>query len=1122
MAQTLSSPGVSISVTDDSMYTSAGAGTIPLIFVATAANKLNGSGTGIAPGTLKTDKDYGKVRLLTSPKELTDTFGTPVFKTDSNNKPIHGHEQNEYGLQAAYSYLNVSNRAFVVRADIDLDAIQASTSIPTGTPDDNTFWFDTASSHWGLFSWDSAAATTANGQTFTNVTPTVITEISKVDDLTGAPKASIGATGSYAVVATSSLVSFWYKSKRTSSWVEIGSEAWVSSIPTAQGVNSELAFASPLDPDVDVFVINGYNPFIGFSTLDELALLINTDAIDDGIFAVVSNHRLYLYSTGVDIDINGTDVDTALKIGIEIGIYKAPALTISNHVTIPTYKRKDLPTTVNGRPTGSLWIKTTVVNKGADWNVKRYDASIKSWVTISAPIFQNNEAAIAALDPTNGGLNLAGNTVYVKYNTSESPTLFANFKIYRRTASSTTKIISKKFTRSSFQSGTYNFAIGESVIGSTLLATRLVQFNIDEPSESDSDAVVIQAMLDEIESKINSSSGDTNVHASQLDGNKIVITHVTGGEIRLVDGTNEPIAKLFDANKTTNFFHHPNGISNHYLASLWSEYGADRTKSFIQPSDSTPIGNASDGLLWYDSNIEDVDIMINHGHKWMAYRSVDHGQGLGATNKTGPILSPTKPTTQTDADKSLLVEGDLWIDTSDLENYPQIYRYINFTKKWVKIDTTDQTTEDGIVFADARWNIDGISSSPSAIVDLLGGPPSELSLDAIEAANFVDFDAPNPALYPEGCLLWNLRRSGYNVKKYRKNYVNILDHNTRYNNESMINYFPDRWVTESGNNENGSGSFGRKAQRKVVVQSLQALVNSNVEIREEEYRVFNLIAAPGYPELVGEMKDLNTSRGLTAFVIGDTPSRLKPDATTLLNWGNNVNGTSEDDDNGLVSADPYLAFFYPWGYTSDNLGRNIVVPPSHMMLRTIALSDAASFPWYAPAGTQRGTISNATSVGYIDQNGEWQTVALNTGQRDTLAGIKVNPITFIAGSGLVNMAQYTRSPETTSLDRINVARLVVSLRRRLSLMSKAYLFQPNDDATRKQIKHAAESLLLELQGQRAIYDFVVQCDTSNNTPARVDRSELYLDIAIEPTKAVEFIYIPLRLANTGEVKTIGK
>ena len=84
-----------------------------------------------------------------------------------------------------------------------------------------------------------------------------------------------------------------------------------------------------------------------------------------------------------------------------------------------------------------------------------------------------------------------------------------------------------------------------------------------------------------------------------------------------------------------------------------------------------------------------------------------------------------------------------------------------------------------------------------------------------------------------------------------------------------------------------------------------------------------------------------------------------------------------------------------------------------------------------------------------------------------------------------------------------------------------YIFEPNDTITRNEIKQQVEKLMLELTGQRALYDYLVVCDTSNNTPARIDRNELHVDIAIEPVKAVEFIYIPLRLKNTGEIKGLG-
>jgi phage tail sheath protein FI len=94
---------------------------------------------------------------------------------------------------------------------------------------------------------------------------------------------------------------------------------------------------------------------------------------------------------------------------------------------------------------------------------------------------------------------------------------------------------------------------------------------------------------------------------------------------------------------------------------------------------------------------------------------------------------------------------------------------------------------------------------------------------------------------------------------------------------------------------------------------------------------------------------------------------------------------------------------------------------------------------------------------------------------------------------------------------------VCYLRRQLSLLVKPFLFEPNDKITRNEIKAAADSFLLELVGKRALYDYLVVCDESNNTPTRVDRSELWLDIAVEPVKAVEFIYIPLRLKNTGDI-----
>ena len=212
-----------------------------------------------------------------------------------------------------------------------------------------------------------------------------------------------------------------------------------------------------------------------------------------------------------------------------------------------------------------------------------------------------------------------------------------------------------------------------------------------------------------------------------------------------------------------------------------------------------------------------------------------------------------------------------------------------------------------------------------------------------------------------------------------------------------------------------------------------------------------------------------------------------------------------------------MAAVYPSGYANDLAGNYIVVPPSHMMLRTIAVSDQKSYPWFAPAGIRRGVVDNATSVGYL-VDGEFKSTALPVGLRDVMAKVKINPIATITGAGIINFGQYTRANAASALDRINVARLVCHLRRQLDILARPFLFEPNDKITRNEIKNAVQKLLLELVGQRALYDFIVVCDESNNTPARVDRSELWVDVAIEPVKAVEFIYIPVRLVNTGAIK----
>ena len=1049
----LTSPGVQVSVVDESFYTPAEPGTVPMIFVATAENKTNGAGTGIAPGTTKAQA--GKPYLLTSQRDLTETFGDPIFYTDNNNNPIHAGELNEYGLQAAYSLLGVSNRAWVVRADVDLGALQAQADAPAGDPADGAYWVDTASSAFGIFEWNGEAATTAGGQSFSVQEPIIITDASKLTG--GAPKGSVGAIGDYAIVAGQTTAYTIYNKNYLGTWVKVGSTDWVGSTPSVTGTK---AVTSGL-LDTDTFLINvsssDYTITAAASggaatTLDDIVSNGNTVLTGTGVSLANIDDQLAIINDGSvasTFEVKAGNNDLEGTVGITIGTYAVPKLAIAPHTSVPQFKTSGSDT----RPTGSVWIKTTEPNGGARWRIKTWNADTELWDLVSAPIYKDNEAALVALDNVGGGTNLAIGDLYIQYNWTEVVSPLADFKVFRRSGAGASSVTSSAVA-TQLSAQTYNFTLDATVAGSATAVSKVVSA-VATGAATDAD-VIADAI---------NSAGFTNVVASVDSNNKVTISHTTGGDIRITD-TDGGLALI--------------GIADDKVSN-WTVLS-----SFTASADA-PTSTTADGTLWYSSVVDEVDIMVHNGTTWVGYNTLHASASI-----TTAASEPSNP-----------VDQDIWVSTADLENYPTIYRYNGGTTQWDLIDKSDQTTEDGILFADARWSTDG-SGTEATIAELV-------------ASDFLDPDAPDPALYPQGMLLWNMRRSGFNVKKYVRNYIDTTADNPRMGDVSMSGYGTDRWVTESANQEDGSGSFGRHAQRKVVVQQLQSMVNSNDDIRDDESRVFNLMATPGYPELIGEMISLNYDRGLSAFIVGDSPARLESNATALNDWGTNVALAVEDNDDGLVSRDEYMGIFYPWGFTSDNAGNNVVVPPSHMMLRTIALSDQVSYPWFAPAGTRRGGITNASATGYINAEGEFVSVALNEGQRDTLYTSNVNPITFINGAGLVNYGQKTRARGASSLDRINVARLVIYLRSQLNKLAKPYIFEPNDKITRDQIKQAAESLCLELVGARALYDFLVVCDESNNTPARIDRNELYLDIAIEPVKAVEFIYVPLRLKNTGEI-----
>jgi hypothetical protein len=935
--------------------------------------------------------------------------------------------------------------------------------------------------------------------------PIVITDTADVvdyanDDYT--PLDTIGSIGDYAVSAVSLANQHYYKNA-INQWVLLGSDAWKNSWPTVQGTNSVVGATLTVGAN---FFINDTLVTVPASpnnTVSGFAAAITAASIP-GVSATSESSRLTIFadsaatndgssSTGGIASIELGNVSSAAllsALGISAIVYRAPDYLPAYSFQAPRWRSTD----TSPAPTGSIWQNISAVGNGMSLNLKKYDAALDVFVSQTSLVFSYDGTVNNAFDPTGGGKNIPVGTTYVQYDVEQYVTATvpnAAFTIWERaafgativTGTTTPGIDGDALFTAADSFNLYSTSAGSSAVGTytvTLTGTSVANFI----------ASVSAANIPSVSASVNSA------------GN-IVFTHSQGGSIYLEPVTGTPITTAGFTTATPKV--HTDQTSTTVLV-LSNWVGTDLF-TYVA-SDSAPDQDPATGRLWYYSSVSDVDIMIQDNGAWRGYQNVTNdtrGFDLSLTNESGPIVSATEPTTQNDAAESPLVYGDIWLDTSDLENYPVLYRWqpVDGQDQWVLINNTDQVTSDGILFADARWAGNGTT-------DPVSDPFP--SIQSLLTSNYLDIDAPDPALFPQGMLMWNMRRSGYNVKSFQSNYFNA----TSFPDDALPSV-KSTWLTASGLRDDGAMYAGRLAQRKLIVAAMKAGIDTNLDAREEQNQ-FNLIAAPAYPELLVNLVALSNERSNTLFVVGDTPMRLPNTGNALVEHATNNGGLGVSTDDGLIIGSPYAAVFYPSCQTTDLSGNTVVAPPTHMMIRTILRSDAVSYPWLAPAGTRRGVIDNATAIGYIDaQSGEFQQLAVGQSVRDILYENNINPITFIPGIGITNFGNKTRQGATTALDRINVARLVAFLRGRLEEIGKLYLFEPNDQITRNEITNTVNSLMIDLIAKRAIYDYLVVCDLSNNTPARIDRNELYVDIAIEPVKAVEFIYIPLRIKNTGEI-----
>ena len=269
----------------------------------------------------------------------------------------------------------------------------------------------------------------------------------------------------------------------------------------------------------------------------------------------------------------------------------------------------------------------------------------------------------------------------------------------------------------------------------------------------------------------------------------------------------------------------------------------------------------------------------------------------------------------------------------------------------------------------------------------------------------------------------------------------------------------------------------------------------NALSNKDEYDI-NLLVTPGivrslHPDVVTSALDMIEARE-DAFYVFDAVDH----SGTILD----VVGQAEAVDSN------YAATYFPWVKTIDtNTNKLVTIPPSVLIPAVYAANDNAKAEWFAPAGLNRGGLVGAVSV--VNR--------LTHSERDTLYESNVNPIAQFPGQGIVVFGQKTLQQLPSALDRINVRRLLITLKKFIASSSRFLVFEQNTAETRAKFLNIVNPYMESIQQRQGLYSFKVVMDDSNNTPDTIDRNILQGAIYLQPTKTAEFIIIDFNVLPTG-------
>jgi hypothetical protein len=288
-------------------------------------------------------------------------------------------------------------------------------------------------------------------------------------------------------------------------------------------------------------------------------------------------------------------------------------------------------------------------------------------------------------------------------------------------------------------------------------------------------------------------------------------------------------------------------------------------------------------------------------------------------------------------------------------------------------------------------------------------------------------------------------------------------------------------------------------------------------VADPEFINMNLLTMPGltHESLTTHMINVCEARA-DAMALIDLPNVYKPahegyEASRSARIGTTPNAAATAlRDRRLDSS--YGATFYPWVQTrDDNSGQLVWIPPTVAMMGVLASSERSTQIWYAPAGFNRGGLSDGAAGIPVTNVSE----RLTSKQRDTLYDARINPIASFPSTGIVVFGQKTLQERPSALDRINVRRLVIYLKKQISILSTQILFEQNVQATWNRFKGLIEPFLANVKVQFGISDYRLILDETTTTPDLIDQNVLYAKIMVKPARAIEYIAIDFVVASTG-------